>query len=163
MQGTGTHSFSSNDAHALTHHRPCVSFLGLPQCSVTNWMTSNMLSSPSHGSRSRGLGSGCPWATVPQALQGRRPLASYSVWSPRCSLAGAPTPQPQPPSSHHHLTSPCISVLSHPILHESESVSKSPSSYKNCIYLCWVEAHANDLPLTGLKLQTPYFQIRSHS
>ena len=98
MQGTGTHSFSSNDAHALTHHRPCVSFLGLPQCSVTNWMTSNMLSSPSHGSRSRGLGSGCPGPRFPRHSRGGALLPLTVSGAP-----GAPWLGLRPPSLSLHL------------------------------------------------------------
>ena len=132
--------------NALTHHRPCVSFLGLPRCSTTNWMTSNTLSLPSHRSRSWGLGPGCPRGVAPPGTPGEDALLPLTVSAASGALGWDSAPQPQPPSLHHRLTFTCPSVRSHPILHESVSVSKSPSSYKDCIYLCWVEAHANDLP-----------------
>ena len=89
---TASHPLMLN---ALTHHGTCVSFLGLPRCSTTNWMTSNTLSLPSHRSRSRGLGPGCPWSAAPPGTPGEGALLPLTVsaapgalgWA--CGVGGA--------------------------------------------------------------------------
>ena len=120
------------ELNALTHHGPCVSFLGLPLCSTTNWMTSNTLSLPSHRSRSQSLGPGCPWAAAPPGTPGEGALLPLTVSAAPGALGWGSAPQPQPPL---HITI-CTSVLSHPILHESVAAAAAAKSLQSCPTLC---------------------------